>query len=147
MADLDGVVEAMERIAAGFDPAVVSSGEAGSVALRAATVEKLAATVKALAAARAADVAVGPGSSERDVAERLARRSGVSLGAARAAIETGRRLCHQPELAAAARRGEVSAVQAAAIARAVAANPGAEGRLVALAAASSVTDLITECDR
>src|SRR5215469_8984416 len=89
---------ALAGCAAGFDPSVLSTADAARARDHAAAIEAMAATVKALAAAR------------------LAAATGTSVAEARDTLELGRRLEAQPELASAARRGEVSAAQSRVIA-------------------------------
>jgi hypothetical protein len=69
------------------------------------------------------------------------------VGQAGEAIDTARRLSQLPGVAAAARSGELSAQQAAAIAGACGADPGAEPRLLEKARTSSLGELRDECAR
>ncbi|HZP27804.1 MAG TPA: DUF222 domain-containing protein, partial [Acidimicrobiia bacterium] len=66
-------------------------------------------------AARAADTEVWAGGGDRSAAEALARRAGTSVSQAKQVLETGRKLRQCPDTAAAARRGQLSPQQAAAI--------------------------------
>src|SRR5438477_4271881 len=143
--DLAQAATCMARYAAGFDPASVSAEDADDIVAVSARVEKMAATVKALAAARAAEGGVGrdAGRPELDLAD----RSGITVGQAREQLALGERLKTQPELAAAARAGEVSARQAAAISKAAAADPSAERRLIDTARQGSMRQLDRECER
>lgn len=141
------VRKAMAGCAASFDPGLLSPADAALVVRDAAAIEHMAATVKALAAGRAADGgqwrrdgAIGP-------AHALARETGTSVAAARSALDTAAKLADLPVLDGAARRGEVSPAQAAPIAEAAAKDPGAETRLVAKAKRSSLGELRDECAR
>jgi hypothetical protein len=69
------------------------------------------------------------------------------VGQATDAIDTARRLAGLPAVAAAARAGELSAQQAAAVADAATADPSAEDRLVKKARSSSLGELRDECAR
>ncbi|HEX3393286.1 MAG TPA: hypothetical protein VHS52_02055, partial [Acidimicrobiales bacterium] len=63
----------MGRYAAGFDPSLVSAGDAARVLDQAAAIEKMAAVVKALAAVRVADTEVWRRDGDRSAAHHLAR--------------------------------------------------------------------------
>ncbi len=69
------------------------------------------------------------------------------MGQAAQALETGRRLSALPQTAAAARRGELSAQQASAIADAAGADPSAEAELLDQARRSSLQELKDQCAR
>ncbi len=139
--------ESMCRYAGGFDPALVSAGDAATVVDHAAAIEKAAATIKALAAARVADSDLWRRSGDRSAAHHLARTTGTTVGAAADALAVARRLDQLPRAAAAARRGELSASQVSAIADAVGADPSAEARLVDTAGRSSLQELKDDCAR
>ena len=116
--------ESLSGYAAGFDAALLSAAEAEAVVEEASRIEKIAANLKGLAAARLAEVGSWRAEGDRTAAHQLARRTGTSVVQAASVIETARRLGALPETAAAARRGELSAEQAAAIVDAVGADPG-----------------------
>ncbi|MGH9264257.1 MAG: DUF222 domain-containing protein [Acidimicrobiales bacterium] len=137
----------MRRFAASFDAAVLSADQAGSVVAGAAALERMAATVKALAAARMADTGAWKASGERSAAHALARSTGTSVGQASESLATAKRLRTLPLLGAAARAGELSFQQAAAVADAASADPAAEHRLLAKAKRSSLAELREECAR
>jgi hypothetical protein len=131
---------ATQSFAERFDPALLSSGDLRTARDAAAAMEAVAATVKALAAARLAG-ASAKRTGHRSAAHELARATGTSVSAAREVLDTGRRLGDQPQVAAAARRGELSAAQVSMIADATAADPGAEGDLVTSAGTDSMAEL------
>ena len=137
----------MARYAGAFDAALVSAVDAARVVSEAAAIEKMAATVKALAAARVADTDVWRGDGDRSAAHHLARTTGTTVGDAADAIGAARRLEQLPEAAAAARRGELSAAQVSAIADAADADPSAETSLVDQARRSSLQELKDHCAR
>jgi len=139
--------DAMSRYAAAFDPSALSGEQAALAVGEAAAVEKMAATLKALAAARSAATGAWKDTGDRSAAHHLARTTGTSVGQAAEAIDTARRLEQLPAVAAAARAGELSAQQAAAVASAAAADPAAEGRLLDKAERSSLAELREECAR
>ena len=141
------VREAMGTYAASFDPALISPADAAAVVDEACLIEKMAATVKALAGARLAESGLWKAGGAKSAAHDLALRSGTSVGAAADALATGKALAKLAALDGAARRGEVSAQQAAAIADAAGADPAAESRLVAKAGRCSLGELRQECLR
>jgi hypothetical protein len=126
---------------------VLSGEQAGIAVVEAAAIERMAATVKALAAARSADAGAWKAAGERSAAHHLARTTGTSVAQAGEALDTARRLQQLPEVAAAARSGALSAQQAAAVADAGAADPSAERRLLDVARRSSLAELREECAR
>ena len=138
---------AVVRYASDLDPSLVTVADAARILEHAAVIEKVAATLKGLAAARVAETNVWRDAGDRSAAHHLARTTGSSVGAAVETLETARRLAELPQLGAAARRGELSAPQVAAIADAAAADPGAEGRLVERAKAASLAELRADCAR
>ena len=112
-----------------------------------ATIEHVAAAGKALAAKRVADSGQWRRSGARSEAEWLARQTGESVGAARATIETAKRVGELPATGDAFRRGELSIPQASAIASAAVADPGAERSLLEVAESAPLTKLRERCDR
>ncbi len=139
--------ESLSEYAARFDAAVLSAAQAAEVVEQASRIEKMAATVKGLAAARVADVGSWRTDGDRSAAHQLARRTGTSVVQAAAAIDTARRLEALPATSAAARRGELSAEQACAIADATAANAAAEHDLLETARRSPLAELREQCAR
>ena len=126
---------------------MLSAAHAVEVVEQASRIEKMAATVKALAAARVAETGSWRTEGDRSAAHQLARRTGTSVVQAAAAIDTARRLVSLPETAAAARRGELSAEQACAIADAAGDDPGAEHDLLEAARRSPLAELREQCAR
>ena len=70
---------AMAAWAAAFDPALISEAEASRVVEEAAAIEAMAATAKALAAARVADTDLWRAGGDRSPAHHLARTTGTSV--------------------------------------------------------------------
>jgi hypothetical protein len=124
---------AMSTYTAGFDADLVAPGRLKELLGDAGAIERMAATVSALVAARLARGAVDrdrPGSagragSAKAAALSLAQATGTSLGEARRAIEAGQAMADQPEVSSAARAGELSRQQAYLVSGAAEANPGA----------------------
>ena len=139
---LTELTTAMRAYAARFDASSLTCADAAVVVKQASAVEHMAATVKALAAARAAETNTWKTGGYRSAEEHLAQTTGTTVAGARDTLALGARLANQPQVAAAARRGEISPTQASVIADAVAADPTAEETLVAAAAAGgSVAEL------
>jgi hypothetical protein len=144
---LHDVEAALREIVSAFEPEELEAGAAVAFVDAFATIEKLAGAGKALAARRVADSRVWHGAGERSAAHWLARRSGASVGAATATLETAARLPELPALEAALRAGELSGVQAGVIASAAAADAGAEGELLDVARTDDVAGLRDKCRR
>ncbi len=138
--------QAIAAYAAGFDVDALAPGELAGALEVAGQVEKVAATLAALIAARMARL--GPsGVAGRQAERALARSSGTSLADARRAIEAGRAMSAQPEVLAAAHAGALSRPQAGLIADAVALNPGAAPTLVDQAGRLGLAELAEACAR
>jgi Domain of unknown function (DUF222) len=139
--------QAMRAYTTRFDASLISAHDASRVVEHAAAIENMAASVKALAAARVAETELWKRDGDRSAAHQLARTTGTSVGQAKETIAAGQRLEDLAETATAARRGELSAQQVVAIADAASANPGAEQRLLEQARSSSLGELRDECAR
>jgi len=105
-----------------------------------AEIERLAAGGRLLLAGRTAEVP-RVGTADRDGAGFLARVTGSSVGAARAAIETSSRLPDLPTVEAAVRAGQLNEQRANVVADAAAAAPGEEQRLVRMGRNESMRHL------
>ena len=138
---------AMARFTGAFDADLISASDAARVQGHATAIKNMAATVEALAGARVAATDAWRREGDASPAHQLARKSGTSLTKARQVLETGARMAALPEVAAAARAGELSAEQAAPIAEAATKAPGSERRLMDLAGRSSLGELRDECER
>ncbi|HEX2273902.1 MAG TPA: hypothetical protein VHG90_08520, partial [Acidimicrobiales bacterium] len=100
--------EALGRYAACFDAALLSAEQAGRAVEAATAIERMAATLKAKAAARRAETGAWRSAGERSAATDLARSTGSTVGQAAESLTTARRLEHLGVLDAAARAGELS---------------------------------------
>ena len=146
---------AMSTYTAGFDADLVPTGRLRELLGDAGAIERMAATVSALVAARLARGAVdrdrpggaGRAGSAKAAALSLAKATGTSLGEARRAIEAGQAMADQPEVSSAARAGELSRQQAYLVSGAAEANPGATAGLLATARDGSLGELATEAAR
>ncbi len=143
---LGELTSAMTAYAAGFDAERLSCADAAAVVKQAAAVAHIAATIKALAAARAAQAKTWKTAGYRSAEEQLAHNTGTTISEARDALTLGQRLAAQPDVAAAARAGQLSPGQAAAIADAVAADAHAAHQLLdAASAGGSIAELKNRC--
>jgi hypothetical protein len=133
---------AMSEYAMRFDPTLISVSDAACVVENAAAIRNMAA--EALAAARVAETELWKRDGDRSAAHQLARTTGTSVGQAREALDSARRLQDMPATAEAARRGELSAPQVAVIADAASANPGAEAELLESGRSASLGELRDE---
>jgi hypothetical protein len=139
--------KAMGAFASGFDPALISASQAEGVMERAARIEHMAATVKALAAARMCETELWEQGGDRTPAHMLARRTGQTVSEAAQQLENAKRLNAHPKTDAAARKGKLSPKQAAAITDAASGDPRAEDDLSALADRASLGELRDEAAR
>ena len=139
--ELRALRQSIAAFAAGFDATALSPGDAAATAKLAAQIEASAASVKAIAAARAAEGKGWQQAGYRSASEQLADLAGMSPTAARRALDTGRRLAEQPEVASAALAGELSMEQAAAVSEGVAADPNRAHDLLEKAKNSSMPEL------
>jgi hypothetical protein len=136
--------QSIATYAAQFDAQTLTAAQASDVVRLCAHIEASAASIKALAAARAAEGKNWQKDGYRSASEQLARQAGMSPAAAKRALETGRRLADQPEVAAAALAGELSLEQATAVSDGVAADPAKAKQLIDKAKRSSLPELNDE---
>jgi hypothetical protein len=138
---------ALTRLAGDLDPERMTSADADRILAEAAAIERSAAAVTIRLAPLAARSAATQQSGEPTPAHRLARQTGLGIGAAVRRMQTGQRLAQQPKLAAAGAAGELSSEQLAVVSQAAAADPTAEDRLLDVAERHSLSELARECDR
>ena len=130
-----------------FDASLLDGRSAKAAVEHAARIAKVAQLVVAQAAARADACAAFDGGG-RSSAHELAQITGVSVGEAVSAIRSGHRLAGQPQVAEAARKGELSPQQTSAISDALVVNPAADtDGLLGVARERSLRELRDECDR
>jgi hypothetical protein len=127
-----------------FDARTLTAAQANEVVRLCAQIEASAASIKALVAARSAEGNSWQHNGYRSAPEQLADQAGMSPAAAKRALETGRRLADQPEVAAAALAGDLSLEQATAISDGVAADPAKAAELIDKAKRSSLPELNEE---
>ena len=141
---LRAVQQSITAYAGQFDARTLTAAQANEVVRLCARIEASAASIKALAAARSAETNSWQHAGYRSASEQLADQAGMSPAAAKRALETGRRLADQPEVAAAALAGDLSLEQATAISDGVAADPAKAGELIDKAKRSSLPELNEE---
>jgi len=128
-----------------FDPGCLN-GETAAMAMQEwAGMSHAADAAMALAAARVAACRLPASAGARDAAELVARTTRVTVAQAKDAIARGTRFAAQEMTRSAATAGELSPVQATAIADAVAVNAAAETALLEEAGRSSVGELRLRC--
>jgi hypothetical protein len=141
------VGKALRHQLARLAPADVPPSEAPAMWAAYDSIERCAAAAKTLLAERVEQSRVWAKEGHRSAAEHLARESGSSVGAARAGLETSKRLCRLPATEAAVRRGELSLAQTETIADAAAVNPGAEQSLLEAAGSGNLAELREKAKR
>src|SRR5580704_15967627 len=144
---LRAIQQSMTAYAGRFDARCLTAAQAGEVVGLCAQIEASAASIKALAAARSAETNGWQQGGYRSASDQLADQAGMSPSAAKRALDTGRRLADQPEVAAAALAGELSSEQAAAVSDGVAADPAQAAELIGKAQRSSLPELNEEVAR
>jgi hypothetical protein len=147
LSDVKSHERALGELCRDLDPISVPLADAAAVYQSLARIEKLAAGAKLRMAKRVEESNEWRRGGHRSAAEWLARTSGTSTGSAHAELATSQRLAALPGTEDAVREGELSSVQAAAIAEAAAADPAAEERLLKKAKRASVRELRDECAR
>lgn len=145
--ELRALKQSIVTYAGQFDVRSLTPDEAGEVIRICAQIEASAASIKALAAARSAEGNGWRVEGYRSPADQLAHDSGMSPGAAKRALDTGRRIVHQPEVASAALAGELSLEQITAVSDGVATDPAKAGELIDKAKRSSLPELNEEVAR
>ena len=138
---------ALVRLCRQFDPISIPLTDAVAVYESLARMEKLIAGAKLRLAARVEESNEWRRAGHRRAADCLARLSGTSAGAAHTELATSQRLVSLPGTEQAVRQGELSTVQAVAIADAASVDPTAEDRLLRTAARRSVRELRDDCAR
>jgi hypothetical protein len=148
-----GLVEARAALAAvkavvgAFDPALVTTRDAMALVEVFATVERLGAAGKALAAKRVAEGNLWRGHGHKTPAEWLARTSGTKVGDAVGVLETAAAMEGLDATTERFKAGTLSPRQARAVATAAKADRHAEPHLLEAAANGSVNDLEAEARR
>ena len=141
-------IELLRGVVATLDPGVLEGADAKRLVEQFIELERLAAAGRTLAVPRVAETGAWQvDGAFRDVSAWLASRSGVTVGRAKATVETAERLGALSETSDALRAGALSEVQAEVISAAAVADPEAETALLECAAANGVKGLKDECAR
>jgi hypothetical protein len=127
-----------------FQPAESSGEDCAILVEELAAMEKVSAAARVRAAARAGSCGVHRERGFADVSDWMARATGSSAGAAKAALETVAALESQPEAKAALDAGELSLAQARELVRTEAAVPGSTAGLLDVAKGQSLRALKDE---
>jgi hypothetical protein len=145
--ELNALRQSIKTYAGDFDARHLLPAQAARVVHICAQIEASVGSLKALAAARAAEGNRWRDEGYRSPADHLAHDIGVSPATAKRTLETGKRLAQPPDVAAAALAGQLSAEQAEAVSDGVAANPAKAKELVEKAQHSSLPELNEEVAR
>ena len=135
---LSEVVASARAAIAALDPDSLTGTQVSSAFESVAELEKLATGAKVLLAPNVVASDKWAQGGYRSPEEWMARTSGTSVGAAKAAIETGKRLEALPATASAVKSGALSLAQAAAVSEAAAVDPRSESELLDTAAGGSL---------
>jgi hypothetical protein len=145
--ELRSLASSCASLAESFDVSEVAVFEALPAWKAADRLERAAAAIKTVLAAKVEEAEGWKSGGYRSAEEQLARLGGTTVAAARQSLETSKVLAELPTTQAALQRGDVSATQAAAIASAAVVDMGAEHRLLTLAQKTNVHELRDECLR
>ncbi|MBV8957809.1 MAG: hypothetical protein JO054_02805 [Actinobacteria bacterium] len=144
---LGQVRQALEAVALSLDPAALSPSVAERALADVTAIEHMAHTAKARLAARVAEGASWKRSGARSPAEHIAKSTGTSVGAVLDDLKLVEKLSSLPAVDAAARSGELSRQQAAAVASAASVAPEHQERLLGEAKRLPLRELQAECGR
>ena len=140
--ELHSLVERARCLVGSFDPDALTGPDARRAVEDFVALEKYAAAGRLLAVGRLDETGAWFGDGTfRDLAAWLASISGTTVGAARGASDTARRLRALPASTDALRAGALSPAQADAISGAAKADPGAERDLLETAKTAGVRGL------
>jgi hypothetical protein len=145
--DVHDVVAAADALVRALEPDTVALPDALPMWEAFDAIERHAAAAKLLLTARVDESRAATRSGHRDTAELLAKKAGISTGAARRRLETSKKLSALPATGDALRAGELSADQAEVVVGAAAANPRAEHSLLEQAQTMSFAELRDEALR
>jgi hypothetical protein len=145
--NLQSLRQSILDFGATFDVSTLSPARALEVARACALMESSIASMRALAAARAADSGAWRQEGYRSAADQLAHDAGLSPSRAKRVLDTGRRLAEYPDVAKAALSGEISADKAAVVAEGASANPARAIDLLDKAKQTSMPELLEEVTR
>src|SRR5688500_13690725 len=133
---LNEVLTSARAVVASLDS--LTGTEAATAFESLAELEKVAAAGKVFLAPKIGQSEAWARAGYRSPEEWMARTAGSSVGAVKAAVETGRKLEAPPATASVVKSGALSLAQAVAVAEAAAAGPGAETKLLEPATSESL---------
>ena len=134
-------VRALRADLVAFDPLGFSGEDCAVLVEELATLEKVGVAARVRAAGRAGEAGAHRERGFADVSDWLARESGSSMGAAKAALDTAAALEEQPEVKAALEAGDLSLAQARELVKTEAACPGSAAELLDVARGQSLKTL------
>ena len=140
----EALVEMVRSVRAGlvaFQPEDYSGEECAVLVEELATLEKVCVAARVRAAAQAGEAGAHRERGFADVSDWLARASGSTMGAAKAALDTAAALEQQPEVKAALEAGDLSLDQARELIKTEAACPGSANELLDVARGQSLKSL------
>jgi Domain of unknown function (DUF222) len=139
--DLVELVRVLRAALVDFQPELVSGEDCAVLVEELATTEKVCAAARVRAAARAGACGMHKERGFADVSDWMARASGSTTGAAKAALDTAATLELHPEAKAALESGELSMAQARELLRTEAECPGSAADLLDVAKHNSLKTL------
>jgi hypothetical protein len=135
--DLAALEAAVQGFCAGFDAGVLTATEAADLVVRLTVLERRVAAVKGRSARRVEISSAWRHAGHRSMAEWLAARTGDPVGVSVGVLDTAKKLDALPATAEAVASGQVSLAAAREIGGAVAADPTAEVKFLAMATGGS----------
>jgi hypothetical protein len=135
------LVEGLHAALVSFQPEAYSGHDCATLVEKLAAVEKVSAAARVRAAARAGECGTHRERGFADVSDWMARATGSTTGAAKAALDTSAALESQPEAKAALEAGELSFAQARELVKTEAAVPGSTAGLLDVAKSQGLRTL------
>ncbi|HEY1739362.1 MAG TPA: DUF222 domain-containing protein, partial [Acidimicrobiia bacterium] len=142
---LDGINDDLTAIVADFDADLYTGKQAQRIVCAAADLERFAVTLKTLAMRRVDQTNAWKADGARSPQGWLADKTGTTMSDASGTVELGEQLEQLPEIAAAAKKGQLSPGKTRMIAGAASQDPDSEAQLLGLARTGSMTALKNEC--
>jgi hypothetical protein len=135
------MIEGLQAVLVSFEPAAHSGEDCAALFEKLAALENVSGPARVRAAARAGECGAHRERGFADVSDWMARATGSTVGAAKAALDTAAALESQPEAKAALDAGELSFAQARELVRTEAAVPGSTADLLSVAKTESFRTL------
>lgn len=141
MFDMAEMRDELARWVAELEPRLYAGPDACALLGTISDIKRLAGAAEMLLAKQVAETDAWRGNGDRSAAHWFAKRAGISVGEAKATLETADKLADLPRTAEAFRAGKLSGQQARAVAGGATADPLAEDELLDLAARESLKEL------